>query len=290
MNKLKIENHMKSRSLSAITATAYRLLSQNMKLWMRRLWPWVIGFAMASGIIYSACTMIMSEKNPTTTLVLWGIAFVAVLAEIFLYACASGSIMAALKEQKTKPNIKRALRLALLFALIYIVFLIVYYAISISLVLIWNIGVLYIHILIAFGLMLLGMIIMLPVCYSGMRYLAEDDLKLGSVFGKNYLIGLRHFWRLFLTVFVVMLISMLLASLLAAPLGVIVMASMQDALGIYLGDPSGMPATQPLLIFLAAFIATIACTFIWLWQFFCIYYQYGSITTRIKEYEKAIND
>ena len=36
MNKLKIENHMKSRSLSAITATAYRLLSQNMKLWMRR--------------------------------------------------------------------------------------------------------------------------------------------------------------------------------------------------------------------------------------------------------------
>ena len=270
MNKLKIENHMKSRSLSAITATAYRLLSQNMKLWMRRLWPWVIGFAVASGIVYSACTMIMSEKNPTTTLVLWGIAFVAVLAEIFLYACASGSIMAALKEQKTKPNIMRALRLALLFALIYIAFLIVYYAISISLVLIWNIGVLYIHILIAFGLMLLGMIIMLPVCYSGMRYLAEDDLKLGSVFGKNYLIGLRHFWRLFLTVFVVMLISMLLASLLAAPLGVIVMASMQDALGIYLGDPSGMPATQPLLIFLAAFIATIACTFIWLWQFFCI--------------------
>ena len=47
MNKLKIENHMKSRSLSAITATAYRLLSQNMKLWMRRLWPWVIGFAVA---------------------------------------------------------------------------------------------------------------------------------------------------------------------------------------------------------------------------------------------------
>ena len=118
MNKLKIENHMKSRSLSAITATAYRLLSQNMKLWMRRLWPWVIGFAVASGIVYSACTMIMSEKNPTTTLVLWGIAFVAVLAEIFLYACASGSIMAALKEQKTKPNIMRALRLALLFALI----------------------------------------------------------------------------------------------------------------------------------------------------------------------------
>ena len=290
MNKLRIENHMKSRSLSAVAATAYRLLSQNIKLWTKRLWLWLLCIAAASGIAYTASTLIMSEKDSITTLVLWGVAFVAVAAEIFLYACASGSIMAVLKEQNVKPNIFRALRLALLIVLVYCVFVAIYYAISISLVIFWNIGVLYIHILIAIGMILIATIMAIPVCYSGMRYLSEDDEKLTSVIGKNYIIGLRHFWRLFLTVFVVMLVSMLLAVLLAAPLGVICLASMQNALGIYLGDPSGMPATQPLLIFLAAFIATIACSYVWLWQFFCIYYQYGSITTRIKEYEKAIID
>lgn len=290
MNKLKIENHMKSRSISAITATAYRLLSQNMKLWIKRLWMWILGCAAASGIAYSACTMIMSEKNPTTTLVLWGIAFLAVIAVIFLYASASGSIMAVLKEQKTKPNIIRALRLALCVAVVYIAFLALYYAISIPLVLIYNINALYIHVIIALGMVLLGMVMMLPLCYSGMKYLAEDDLKLKSVFGRNYIIGMRHFGRLLLTVVVVMIISILLSMLLAAPLFVVITASMQDSLGIYLGDPSGMPATQPVIIFLAAFIATTACSLVWLWQFFCIYYQYGSITTRMKEYEKVIND
>lgn len=288
MNKLKIENHMKSRSLSAITATAYRLVSQNMKLWFRRLWRWAAGAAVASGISYAAAMMIPPEKNPTTILVLWCISAVAALAMLFFTACAAGSVMAVLKEQRTLPNIKRALRLATVIALIFIVAVVLFYAISIPLVVFWQLGALYIHILIAMGIALLTAIFMIPLSYSGMKYLAEDEVRLSSVLGKNYFVGVRHFWKLFMTAFVTVLIGMIIAALLAAPLGVITVASLQDALGVYLGDPTGMPSTLPLLLFTAAAVATVACSLVWLWQLLCNYYQYGSITTRIKEYEEAI--
>ena len=289
MNKLKIENHMKSRSISAITATAYQLLSQNMKLWIRRLWKWVVGAAVASGISYAAAMMIPPEKSPKTILVLWGISALAALVSLFFTAYATGSVMAVLKEQRTQPNIIRALRLAVVIALLFIIAVVLFYAISIPLVIFWQIGALYIHILIAMGIALLTAILMIPISYSGMRYLAEDEVKLSSVLGKNYFIGVRHFWKLFMTAFVTVLIGMIIAALLAAPLGVMTVASLQDALGIYLGDPTGMPSTLPLLLFTAAAVASIACSLVWLWQLLCIYYQYGSITTRIKEYEEAIN-
>ena len=281
---------MKSRSISAITATAYRLLAQNMKLWTKRLWLWVVLIAVASGIAYAAAMMIPPEKSALAILTYWCITAVASLVWLFLGATATGKVMAVLKEQKSGNNIKRALQLSFLIAIILVVAVVVFYAISISLALYWQVKALYIHVLIAMGVALITALILLPTCYSGMRYLAEDDIKLSSVLGKNYIVGVRYYWRLLMTVFVTMLIGILLASLLAAPLGVMTVASLQDALGIYLGDPSGMPSTMPLLLFFAAFIATLACSFVWLWQLFCIYYQYGSITTRIKEYEKAIND
>ncbi len=289
MNKLKIENHMKSRSISAITATAYQLLSQNMKLWIKRLWIWAVVTAIASGISYAAAMMIPPEKSPTLILVLWCISAVAALVSLFLTACAVGSVMAVLKEQRTRPNIARALRLAAVIALIFIVAVVLFYAISIPLVIFYQLGALYIHILIAIGIAILTAIFMIPISYSGMKYLAEDDVKLSSVLGKNYLVGLRHFWKLFMTAFVTVLIGMIIAALLVAPLGVMTIASLQDALGVYLGDPTGMPSTLPLLLFTAAAVASIACSLVWLWQLFCIYYQYGSITTRRKEYEEAIN-
>lgn len=288
MNTLKIENAIKSRSILAITATSYRLMSQNITFWAKRLWAWLIGVSAIIGIACSAAFTLISTTDANTTFLLWCVWAAASLATLVLMACVSGSIMATLKEQKAKQNIKRAIKLSVLTSIVFIADVAVFYLISIPLVLVWHQGMLLLHVFISLVIVLITALLLIPAGYSGMKYMAEDNLGILSVMGHNYLVGLRYYGRLFLTFFVTMLIGALLAMLLASPLWVIAVASLQDALGIYLGDASGMPTTAPILIFLGAFVAAMACSPIWLWQFFCLYYQYGSITARIKEKDKVM--
>ena len=287
MNTLKIENAIKSRSILAITATSYRLMSQNITFWAKRLWAWLIGVSAIIGIACSAAFTLTSTTDANTTFLLWCVWAAASLATLVLMACVSGSIMATLKEQKAKQNIKRAIKLSVLTSIVFIADVAVFYLISIPLVLVWHQGMILLHVFISLVIVLITALL-LPAGYSGMKYMAEDNLGIFSVMGHNYLVGLRYYGRLFLTFFVTMLIGTMLAMLLASPLWVIAVASLQDALGIYLGDASGMPTTAPILIFLGAFVAAMACSPIWLWQFFCLYYQYGSITARIKEKDKVM--
>ena len=142
MNTQKIENVIKSRSILAITATSYRLMSQNITFWAKRLWAWLIGVSAIIGIACSAAFTLISTTDANTTFLLWCVWAAASLATLVLMACVSGSIMATLKEQKAKQNIKRALKLSVLTSIVFIADVAVFYLISIPLVLVWHQGML----------------------------------------------------------------------------------------------------------------------------------------------------
>ena len=283
MVTLKIENQMKSRSQSAIAKTSYMLMANNMTLLIKRLWPWITGTSLTIAIAYSAAIMIPSVTTDAATITLWSVCAISSMAALFLLACTSGSIMALLKGQDAGPNIVRALKFHTIPASAFIAGVMLFYAVSISLVVIWHQGMLLLHLLIALAIAIITSLLLLPTCYSGMKYMAEDGIKYRSIISKNYFIGIRFYGRLFITIFVSLLIGIMLAMLLAAPLWEVTIASLQDSLGMYFGDLSGMPQTAPLLIFTGAFIAFAACSPVWLWQMFCIYYQYGSISARQTE-------
>ncbi|MDD7318233.1 MAG: hypothetical protein SOZ80_08920 [Prevotella sp.] len=288
MSTLKIEENIKSRSIPAITAASYRLMSQNITLWTKRLWIWIVCVATAAGIAVAAALMLLSVKSDEAVVTTWCVWAAASLLTLLFTAFVSGGIMAALKGQKTRRNIIRALKLAALVAVVFVADVALFYAVSIPLVLIWHQGMLLLHLLIAIGIVLVTALLLVPTGYSGMKYMAEDNLGIVSVLGRNYFVGLRFYGRMFMTFFVTMLIGTIIAFVLAAPLWVVAVASLQNSLGIYLGDASGMPTSAPLLIFLGTFTAIAAYSPVWLWQFFCLYYQYGSITARRKETRKEV--
>lgn len=283
MGTLKIENQVKSRSQSAVAKTAYRLMADNTTLWIKRLWPWLLGISLATAVAFSAALMMPSATTDIQTVILWFVWVAGSLTTLILAACTSGSVMAVLKEQGTRHNIARAMKYYAIPAVVFIADIVLFYSISISLVVIWKQVMLLLHVLIAVVIAIITSLLLLPTGYSGIKYMAEDNVRFASIIGKNYFTGIRFYGGLFVTIFVSLLIGILLAILLAAPLWVITVASLQDSLGIYFGDQSGMPHTVPLLIFTGAFIASAACSPVWLWQFFCMYYQYGSISARLME-------
>lgn len=124
---------------------------------------------------------------------------------------------------------------------------------------------------------LVMLLLLLPTLYSGMRYLSRPGLKVGSVLGRPYRDGWRHWAFLFALVLVVVFMTAILFLLLMIPMTLTLSAYAASAQGVQMGDASGLPAYMP---WLTAGV-TCLCVTVWqwvgVWTFFVMYHAYGSI-------------
>ena len=132
-------------------------------------------------------------------------------------------------------------------------------------------------IILAFVLMVVAMVFMLPLVYPTMRYLTTTDTRLFSSLGSGYGQGLRHWGYIFSVLFVMALLATIVLMVTTLPAIILLMAHMQSQAGALMGDPLGMPSYMSWLSLLVYTLAAFIQTYVILALFFPAYYMAGSI-------------
>lgn len=126
-------------------------------------------------------------------------------------------------------------------------------------------------------------VLVLPFCYSIMKYCVETDTKVMTIFKRNYLAGWRQWGFLFVITLLVGIIVTVIDTLVGMPNNILTLASAMRRISIMEGDSPVMPSGYGLLTFLTAAVCTFVMTFVRPWVVFVFYYAYGCI----EEKEKA---
>jgi len=132
-------------------------------------------------------------------------------------------------------------------------------------------------VILAFVLMVVAMVFMLPLVYPTMRYLTTTDTRLFSSLGSGYGQGLRHWGYIFSVLFVMALLATIVLMVTTLPAIILLMAHMQSQAGALMGDPLGMPSYMSWLSLLVYTLAAFIQTYVILALFFPAYYMAGSI-------------
>ena len=132
-------------------------------------------------------------------------------------------------------------------------------------------------IILAFVLMVVGLVFMLPLVYPTMRYLTTTDTRFFRIMGSGYGQGLRHWGYIFSVLFVVALIASIILMVTTLPAIILLMAHMRSQAGALIGDPLGMPSYMSWLSLLVYTLAAFIQAYVILAAFFPAYYMAGSI-------------
>lgn len=285
----------KARSVQACFRAAYDLFTSNIKTIIKRTWkPALLLSALTSlyqiVLVNNSLTLSTGLRSVQETLTniaaTTTVAIVCVAMSVWFYA----TITSLLNGRKRKENGLRILRATLLYIGLFAVLLIV------TILLAGLAATLSLNkhsegltlpatstIAVAFVLVIAWGIIILPTAYSTIKYIMEPDLKVGSILGKPYRQGWRHWGFLFICALLTCIITWIGGLLTQSPSYIMLIALVVSKGGEAIGDPSGLPS-----LFLPLFyVIDTLCTFVWcyvaIWVAMVYYYAYGSIKTKIKE-------
>ena len=132
-------------------------------------------------------------------------------------------------------------------------------------------------VILAFVLMVVGLVFMLPLVYPTMRYLTTTDTRFFRILGSGYEQGLRHWGYIFSVLFVVALIASIILMVTTLPAIILLLAHMRSQAGALIGDPLGMPSYMSWLSLLVYTLAAFIQAYVILAAFFPAYYMAGSI-------------
>ena len=132
-------------------------------------------------------------------------------------------------------------------------------------------------VILAFVLMVVGLVFMLPLVYPTMRYLTTTDTRFFRIMGSGYSQGLRHWGYIFSVLFVVALIASIILMVTTLPAIILLMAHMRSQAGALMGDPLGMPSYMSWLSLLVYTLAAFIQAYVIMAAFFPAYYMAGSI-------------
>ncbi len=132
-------------------------------------------------------------------------------------------------------------------------------------------------VILAFVLMVVGLVFMLPLVYPTMRYLTTTDTRFFRILGSGYGQGLRHWGYIFSVLFVVALIASIILMVTTLPAIILLLAHMRSQAGALIGDPLGMPSYMSWLSLLVYTLAAFIQAYVIMAAFFPAYYMAGSI-------------
>ncbi len=125
-------------------------------------------------------------------------------------------------------------------------------------------------------------VLLLPTAYSSIKYLMEPMQKAGSVLGKSYREGWRHWGFLFVCALLCLIIFALAGSIMQLPIGIMWVARVADSTGMFMGDASGLPHLFGTGQYTVATVCTFVTYYLTMWCTLVFYYAYGSIEAKIK--------
>lgn len=273
----------KIRSFSSCMKAAYDMFSTNIKTIFRRTWLAALLFAAISAVaVIASCRIAFVPAVPSTATVVVFLAFslLAVAAAVWFNTI----IISLINGASVKSNLPRVIKLTVLILVISWI--------------VWALAMVqsFVHLiqghatlqalsystLSFYGIMTVYLLALIPVLYSSMKYLIEHETKLPSVFGKSYIIGLRHWGYLFMLCFLTGIIMTIIYIIVSIPLSVAIMASVMDNAGMMMGDSSGLPGYFMLLMGSAAMVSSFIMLYAGAWFTMIVYYAYGHIEAKEK--------
>lgn len=289
----------KARSVQACFRAAYDLFTSNIKTIIKRTWkPALLLSALTSlyqiVLVNNSLTLSTGLRSVQETITNIATTTTAAIACVAMSVWFYATITSLLNGRKRKENGLRILRATLLYIGLFAVLLIV------TILLAGLAATLSLNkhsegllpatstIAVAFVLFIAWCIIILPTAYSTIKYIMEPNLKVGSILGKPYRQGWRHWGFLFICALLTCIITCIGGLLTQSPSYIMLLALVVNKSGEAIGDASGLPS-----LFLPIFyVIDTLCTFVWcyvaIWVAMVYYYAYGSIKTKIKETTQTI--
>lgn len=306
------------RSSRAVISSGYRLFMGNFKTLFRLTWPFALVYALVMALMMNtllrnipqmlsaAATMQQGGALPD------GMTDPRLLSQLFILVGMLVSILlcapvfkALAEHQDTNamtppgkwygatawPMSLRLLRLALWFWLLYVVVVFVLF-----LVLVGGgaalIGLTGGHpsktliVGIACPIVLGVLALILPMVYTGYKYLLTPGTRFVRVLTSTYGVGLRHWGSLFLVSLMVAIITTLLSFIIMQPYNILTAAMIRAQMGVAGGDPVGMPDYMGWMSFVVFCISGFIMAYLHLSTLFPFYYLYGSVEQEEKEREQ----
>ena len=142
----------------------------------------------------------------------------------------------------------------------------------------------------AFVILLIAVLLLLPFVYSHMRYLTTRDTRFFDVLWSGYGQGLRHRGYIFTVLFVMMLLLTVTLTVTMLPAFILIMANMKSQMGAAMGDPLDMPTYMNWVSLIVFTLSGFIQVYVILAIHFPAYYMAGSIEQQeIQRNEKAKN-
>lgn len=276
---------LKDRSYANCLTTAYHNVVDNFKSLFDQVWKLALVYSVIFGITMAVRYTTLSVDKPFAMLLNLLTSAATVVAGI-VYV---GKIFEFLNGHDFKYNSKKILTIG-----------VVCYAIAIAFFMAVMIGAIFLALgtrnpmaiyVAIWGAVLVWVVFLIvwctPLCYSGTKFLMDDNTHLIHVLGKDWKKGFKHFGFIFTTLFLESIVVGVINLLIFSPLIVIVVACLESYHGANMGDPMTMPSSLFLPICLLAIISMFVNCFLIIWQAFTYYYIYGTIETRDYETNEA---
>lgn len=289
----------KARSVQACFSAAYDLFTSNIKTIIKKTWKTTLLLSALISLYQIVLTnnsislqtgIHSAHKTITYAATTITAAIACMVTSVWFYA----TIISLLNGRKRKENGMRILRATLLYIGMFTMLLIatiLLAGLAATLSLDKHSGGLPLpmvsSILTTLILFIAWCIITLPTAYSCMKYIMEPNLKVGSILGKPYRQGWRHWGFLFVCTLLTCIITWIGGFIAQSPSYIMMIALAVSKSGEAIGDISGLPAQ----FFPTFYVINTLCTFVWchivIWVVMVYYYAYGSIETKNKETTQA---
>ena len=274
----------KNRSLGRCLSDAYDLYRTNFKTIIRRLWLPALVLSLLTAAVYLLSANVATSLTSASVSV-GGCVACAVLGLLSLcaYVWFFTIVISLLNGKSVKANLPRMARLALTFVGVAIVMCVFIALISIATAKAKTNAVpLYAGASGGIIACIVVCVVMLPLCYSVMKYCVETDEKVMDIFKRHYLAGWRQWGFLFIIALLVGIIVMVIDTLVGMPNNILSLASGMRHISMMEGDSPVMPSGFGLLAFLTSAVCTFVMVFVRPWVAFVFYYAYGCIDEKEK--------
>ncbi len=269
----------KNRSLGRCLSDAYNLYRTNFKTIVRRLWLPALVLSLLTAAVYSvssnvAMALTSADLSVGSCISVAVLGLLSVCAYVWFFTI----VISLLNGKSVKANLPRMIRLALtLFGLTIVVCVFIALGGVATAKAKPNAIPLYSGVLGGVIACIVVCVLLLPLCYSIMKYCVETDEKVMDIFKRHYLAGWRQWGFLFIIALLVGIIVMVIDTLVGLPNNVLSLASGMNHVSMMEGDFPALPTGFGLLAFLTAAVCTFVMTFVRPWVVFVFYYAYGCI-------------
>lgn len=300
------------RSSQRIISTGYRLYMGNFRKLMRRTWIFGIIYAIVIGFLMKGYLQIVPQylqmaniylqgNVPTEAIATLGTSTVIIQVMIILFyftiILLYSPVFSAMNEHQETSVINppekwygkpdwhmtlRMLKLGLWFFALYVVIAIIIalFVIGLSIMAKPNIFLLT---CITLLLGVLALLFMLPLVYTGYKYMLTPKTHFLKVLSCTYSTGIRHWGSIFLVCLIVGIVTTLLSAVIMLPYYILTFAITMAQIGMLGGDPMGMPDYMNWMSVIVFIISGFILAYLSLSTLFPFYYLYGSIEQEERE-------